>query len=76
MNKFLITIIKKIFPKELPKPTGRWNVENNIKQINYKVDLSNEDHCGSCGEYALSKIEFNKKQKEDNNQKDLKKKLI
>jgi len=28
----------------------------NVK-INHKVDLSNEDHCGPCGQYALSKIE-------------------
>ena len=60
MNKFLISIIKKILPKELPKPMGRWRIENNNKQMNYKVDLSNEDHCGPCGQYALSKIEYKK----------------
>lgn len=44
-------------PKELPKPVGRWRVESCNKQMNYKVDLSNEDHCGPCGQYALEKIE-------------------
>ena len=26
-------------------------------KTNNKVDLSNEDHCGPCGQYALTKIE-------------------
>jgi hypothetical protein len=61
MNKY-INIIKNLFLKEIPKPMGRWRTENN-KQTNYKIDLSNEDHCGPCGQYALSKIEFNKREK-------------
>ena len=63
MNKYIIPIIKRIFPKELPKPMGRWRVENNNTQMNHKVDLSNEDHCGPCGQYALSKIETVKPRK-------------
>lgn len=54
--KYIINIIKKIFPKELPKPIGRWRVENCNMKINNKIDLSNEDHCGPCGQYALTKI--------------------
>lgn len=27
---------------------GRWTVDYNINRINRKVDLSNEDHCGTC----------------------------
>ena len=56
--KFITTIIKKFMPKELPKPVGRWRIENCNKQMNHKVDLSNEDHCGPCGQYALDKIEI------------------
>lgn len=56
--KFITSIIKKIMPKELPKPVGRWRIENCNKQMNNKVDLSNEDHCGPCGQYALKKIEI------------------
>ena len=56
--KYVITIIKKIFPKELPKPVGRWRIEHSNKQMNSKIDLSNEDHCGPCGQYALEKIEL------------------
>jgi hypothetical protein len=26
------------------------------QQLNHKIDLSNEDHCGPCGHYALHKI--------------------
>ena len=56
--KYLITIIKRLMPKDLPKPVGRWRIENCNKQMNHKIDLSNEDHCGPCGQYALEKIEF------------------
>jgi hypothetical protein len=55
--KFITSIVKKIIPKELPKPVGRWRIENCNKQMNHKVDLSNEDHCGPCEQYALDKIE-------------------
>jgi len=55
--KFITTILKHIIPKELPKPVGRWSVEQCNKKINSRVDLSNEDHCGPCGQYALEKME-------------------
>jgi len=55
--KSIISIIKRILPKDLPKPVGRWRVENCNTQMNQKIDLSNEDHCGPCGQYALEKIE-------------------
>jgi len=51
--KYITTIIKKFLPKDLPKPVGRWRIENCNTQLNNKVDLSNEDHCGPCGQYAL-----------------------
>ena len=25
------------------------------KEINRKIDMANEDHCGPCGEYIMSK---------------------
>jgi hypothetical protein len=56
--KYILTIIKRFIPKELPKPLGRWKIEYCNKQINNKIDLSNEDHCGPCGQYALEKIEL------------------
>jgi glutamate mutase epsilon subunit len=58
--KFISTIIKKIMtkemPKEIPNPVGRWRIESCNKQMNQKIDLSNEDHCGPCGQYALEKV--------------------
>ena len=44
---------------------GRWNIDNCDTKINQKIDLSNEDHCGPCGQYALEKIELKNKNKND-----------
>lgn len=60
--KYITTFIKKLLPKEPLKPVGRWNIENCNKKMSQKVDLSNEDHCGPCGQYALTKIESKKPQ--------------
>ncbi len=54
--KFITTIINKLRPKDIPRPLGRWRIENCKTQMNHKVDLSNEDHCGPCGQYALEKV--------------------
>ena len=51
--KYIATIIRKIIPKETPKSLGRWNIEKCNTKMNNKIDLSNEDHCGPCGQYAL-----------------------
>ena len=59
--KLLKAIWKKFLPKDLPKPVGRWNIEDCNKKTNYKIDLSNEDHCGPCGQYALTKLELKPK---------------
>ena len=53
--KYITNIIKIFFSKEI-KPLGRWKIEKSNKQINKIIDLSNEDHCGTCSQYALSKI--------------------
>ena len=51
VSKFLI----QLFPKTSKIPLGRWNYVKSKKQLDQRIDLSNEDHCGSCGQYALSK---------------------
>lgn len=62
MKKYIMTILKNMLlkeskeSKELVKPMGRWRIENCNIQTNNKIDLSNEDHCGPCGQYALSKM--------------------
>ena len=52
--KFIKSIIQKIM-KEDKKVLGRWNMEYCDKKMNKKIDLSNEDHCGPCGQYILDK---------------------
>jgi hypothetical protein len=42
------------------KKLGRWGLNINKKQIDQRVDLANEDHCGKCGEYLLEKQNKNK----------------
>ena len=55
--KFIKSILKKFKPKDTLMPLGRWRIENCNTQMNHKIDLSNEDHCGPCGQYALEKIQ-------------------
>jgi hypothetical protein len=56
--RFITSIIKKLIPKDVSKPLGRWRIENCNAQMNNKIDLSNEDHCGPCGQYALEKVKY------------------
>ena len=58
--KLITNIIKKLIPKDMPIPLGRWRIENCNMQMSNKIDLSNEDHCGPCGQYALEKVKTNK----------------
>ena len=64
--KYIRSIITKLLPKEIPKPVGRWRIENCKSVMNHKIDLSNEDHCGPCGQYALEKIELTNSEKNKN----------
>ncbi len=58
--KRIVTFVRKILPQESAKPLGRWNRESCHFKIKQKVDLSNEDHCGPCGQYSLTKLEEEK----------------
>jgi hypothetical protein len=60
--KNVLRIIKYVYKNEAPKPLGRWRLENCNMQINNKIDLSNEDHCGPCGQYALTVVKPNNKE--------------
>ena len=55
-----MNVLNKLMPKNIPTPVGRWRRETCNKALNRKIDLSNEDHCGPCGQYALEKIKINK----------------
>ena len=50
-----ITRITRKFITNDKKVLGRWNIESCDKKMNSKIDLSNEDHCGPCGQYILNK---------------------
>jgi len=56
--KFIKNILQEILRKE-KKVLGRWNIEYCDTKMNNKVDLSNEDHCGPCGQYILDKTTKN-----------------
>ena len=64
--KYIKTLIKNLLQKEVSKPVGRWRIENCNYIMNNKIDLSNEDHCGPCGQYALKKIESTNNKKNKN----------
>ena len=55
---FIKNIIKNLTPKNISTPLGRWRIDNCNAQINRKIDLSNEYHCGPCGEYLLEKVKI------------------
>lgn len=64
--KFIIESLTNIFNKSMQyhkiiRPLGRWTMETCPKKINNKIDLSNEDHCGPCGQYAIEKIKSKNK---------------
>ncbi len=53
----IISIIKNLIPNKQHKVLlGRWNIEYCDKKINKKVDLSNEDHCGTCNRIKIVDI--------------------
>ena len=51
----LTSVIKRVLSKDVVNPVGRWRIENCNIKMNNKVDLSNEDHCGPCGQYIINK---------------------
>jgi hypothetical protein len=52
--QFVKNIIKRFVERD-KKILGRWTIDYCDKKVNSKIDLSNEDHCGPCGEYILKK---------------------
>jgi hypothetical protein len=49
----MLNILNKFIRKETKKVLGRWDVEICTTKINRKIDFSNDDHCGSCGQQYL-----------------------
>jgi hypothetical protein len=62
--RFIKSILQKIISiKEDKKVLGRWNIDYCDKKLNKKIELSNEDHCGPCGQYILDKTKLLDKNK-------------
>lgn len=53
--RVLTALKNKLFKESLNPPLGRWQIEKCNIKLNNKIDLSNEDHCGPCGEYVINK---------------------
>jgi hypothetical protein len=71
-----MSLIKSLFQKfikEDKKILGRWNIEYCDKKMNHKIDMSNEDHCGPCGQYILDKTKIDIKKNENQNKNEIKK---
>jgi len=60
-SKFLYskTLFNMLFLNEVG-PLGRWSQERCAIKLNKKIDLANEDNCGPCGEYILTKLDLDK----------------
>ena len=56
--KLITYILNKFKSNDLPIQLGRWRIENCNTIMSNKIDLSNEDHCGPCGQYALEKVKL------------------
>lgn len=63
--KFVKNVFSRYFLKERMKPLGRWNLDYCNQKMNQKIDLSNEDHCGPCGQYIKTKIVDYKEKNKD-----------
>ena len=59
--KTILRTFLRVFMKDENKILGRWNIDYCDKKTDFKIDLSNEDHCGPCGQYILNKSEKEKK---------------
>ena len=50
---------------DIKRDLGRWKITYDIEQMDKRIDLANEDHCGPCGKYILQKQENRKKIDDD-----------
>ena len=60
MFKNIINSIVKKQNNIILKPLHRWKIDYTTENLNRKIDLANEDHCGPCGQYSIDKFK-NKK---------------
>ena len=59
--RFIIRFVNRFLKNDhLQKPTGRWSRDSCENKISRKVDLTNEDHCGPCGQYKIIHMDIHK----------------
>ena len=52
----LTRFVSRLIRGDVPKIVyGRWGTEYSNQQLDARIDLANEDHCGPCGNYSLEK---------------------
>lgn len=51
----LLVFINNLFKKQPTVLLGRWNIVYCDKKIDKKIELNNEDHCGTCNNYYSHK---------------------
>lgn len=64
--KFITKIISYIIREKVPStslPLGRWNINYCNIKTDRKIDLANEDHCGTCNQYANEQLDLIKNKK-------------
>lgn len=60
MNNFLkrIPLVKRFFENDRVASGGRWHLQYG-QSADFKANMSNEDHCGTCATYSLIKQKEN-----------------
>lgn len=55
-SRFMQRVFQLMRRQMEPMPLGRWTVDYCPRKMETKVDMANEDHCGPCGQYAITKL--------------------
>lgn len=49
-------LIRRVTRGDVPtRIYGRWGTNYSSRQLDARIDLANEDHCGPCGNYRMNK---------------------
>ncbi len=54
---FLMRLLNSFIKKEPLCLLGRWNLDYCVVKMNKKIDLSNEDHCGTCTIHKIVNVQ-------------------
>ncbi len=53
MKRIIMNIVNRTWFNVEKPLLGRWKIVYCDKKINMNVDMSNEDHCGTCTQYSI-----------------------